>query len=98
MLNELHAARQRRDVKYWRTKSGHEIDFIVASKRAAPIAIECKWSQDAFDPAAMLAFRMKYPAGENLLVASDVVRASRRRIKGLDVHVVNLSHLAQIVS
>ena len=98
VLNELHAARQRRDVQYWRTKSGHEIDFIVAPKRAAPIAIECKWSQDAFDPAAMLAFRERYPSGDNLLVAGDVTRASRRRIKGLDVRVVGLSHLAGLVT
>ena len=98
VLNELHAARQRRDVQYWRTKSGHEIDFIVAPKRSAPIAIECKWSQDAFDPAAMLAFRAKYPTGENLLVAADVTRASTRRIKGLEVRVVNLSHVSQIFS
>ncbi len=96
VLNEIHAARQRRDVQYWRTKSGHEIDFIIAPKRAAPIAIECKWSQDAFDPAAMLAFREKYAAGENLLVASDVTRASKQRIKGLEVRIVNLSHLAGI--
>ena len=81
-----------------RTKSGHEIDFIVAPKRAAPIAIECKWSQDAFDPAAMLAFRERYPSGDKLLVAAHVTRARKRRIKGLDVRVVGLSHLAGLVT
>jgi hypothetical protein len=70
-------------------------DFTIAPKRSAPLAIECTWSQHAFDPAAMLAFRAKYPQGENLLVAADVVRASTRRISGLDVRVVNLSHLAE---
>ena len=98
VLNELHAERQRRDVQYWRTKSGHEVDFVVAPKRATPIAIECKWSQDAFDPAGMLAFRQRYPVGENILVAADVKRASRRRIRGLEVRVVGLAQLADLVA
>jgi hypothetical protein len=98
VLNELHAARQRRDVEYWRTKSGHEVDFVVAPKRATPMAIECKWSQDAFDPAGMLAFRQRYPAGANILVAADVKRASRRRIRGLEVHVVGLAQVAGLVA
>lgn len=42
MLNELHAARQRRNVPYWRTKTGHKVDFVIALRRAAPMAIECK--------------------------------------------------------
>jgi uncharacterized protein len=98
VLNELYAARQRRDVRYWRTKSGHEIDFVVSARRSMPIAIECKWSQDAFDPTAMLAFRANYPKGQNVLVAADVTRATTRRIKGLEVRIVNLSHLASMFS
>ena len=98
VLNELHAASQRRDVQYWRTKTGHEVDFIVAKRRSAPIAIECKWSQDAFDPAGMWAFRQRYPAGENVLVAADVKRASRRRVGGLDVQVIGLPHVGELVA
>ena len=94
VLNELHAARQQRDVQYWRTKTGLEVDFVLARRRAAPMAIECKWSQDAFDPAGMQAFRRSYPSGENVLVAADVKRASRRRIGGLDVRVVGLADVA----
>ena len=97
VLNELHAARQRRDVQYWRTKSGHEVDFIIAPRRSAPMAIECKWSEDAFDPSGMLAFRERYPAGENILVAADVKRVSRRRLCGLEVRVVGLAQLAGLV-
>jgi predicted AAA+ superfamily ATPase len=96
VLNELYAARQRRDVQYWRTKSGHEVDFIVAPKRSAPTAIECKWSEDAFDPAGMLAFRERYPTGENILVAADTKRASRRRLRGLEVRVVGLAQVADL--
>jgi len=93
VLNELQAARQQRDVQYWRTKSGMEVDFVLAPKRAAPVAIECKWSQDAFEPAGMIAFRKSYPNGRNLLVAADVKRASRRRIQGREVDVVGLAQL-----
>ena len=98
VLNELHAARQRRDVQYWRSKTGHEVDFVLTSPRPAPTAIECKWSQDAFDPTGMLAFRRSYPEGENILVASDVQRASRRRIGGLDVRVMGLAHIAEMTT
>lgn len=97
VLNELHAATQRREVQYWRTKSGHEVDFVVAPRKSSPMAIECKWSQDAFDPAAMQAFRQRYPKGENVLAAADVKRESRRRIGGLDVRVVGLAQVAGLV-
>lgn len=97
VLNELHAASQRRDVRYWRTKSGHEVDFVVAQRRTRPMAIECKWSEDAFDPAGMLAFRQRYPAGENVLVAADAKRSGRRRIGGLDVRVVGLAQVGGLV-
>ncbi len=98
VLNELHAATQSRNVQYWRTKSGHEVDFVIAPRRARPMAIECKWSEDAFDPAGMVAFRQRYPAGENVLVAADAKRASRRRIGGLDVRVVGLAQVASLVT
>ena len=98
VLNELHAATQSRNVQYWRTKSGHEVDFVIAPRRARPMAIECKWSEDAFDPAGMVAFRQRYPAGENVLVAADAKRASRRRIGGLDVRVVGLAQVASLVA
>ena len=85
-------------MQYWRTKTGHEVDFVIAPRRAAPMAIECKWSQDAFDPTGMLAFRRSYPHGVNMLVTADVTRASRRRIEGLEVRVVGLSHVAAVVA
>ncbi len=98
VLNELHAATQSRNVQYWRTKSGHEVDFVIAPRRARPMAIECKWFEDAFDPAGMVAFRQRYPEGENVLVAADAKRAGRRRIGGLDVRVVGLAQVASLVA
>ena len=98
MLNEIHAARQRRDVQYWRTKSGHEIDFVIPTRRAEPIALECKCSQDAFGPDAIRAFRQRYPRGRNVLVAADVWRSTVRRFRGLDVEVIGLADVAARVT
>ena len=46
----------------------------------------------------MLAFRQRYPTGENILVAADVKRPSKRRIRGLDVRVVGLPQIAGLVA
>jgi uncharacterized protein len=95
VLNEMHATLQSRDVRYWRDKQGHEIDFILARRGARPIAIECKWSAGKFDPANLLIFRRHYPDGENYLVAHDVDRASSRTLDGVKLHVVNLDGLVE---
>ena len=61
VLNELMAQLQRRDIHYWRDKRGHEIDFVLTRRGAEPVAIECKWSADAFQPRSLRAFRRHYP-------------------------------------
>ena len=42
VLDELMARLQVRNVRYWRDKNGYEIDFVLAGRRSAPVAIECK--------------------------------------------------------
>ena len=93
VLNEVQAASQGRNLLYWRDKRGHEVDFVLARRRQVPVAIECKWKADRFDPAGMLAFRRQYPKGENLVVAQDVDRAYSRRYGDLAVRFVGLRHL-----
>jgi len=44
VLNEIMARWQSMKIGYWRDKHGHEIDFIVAGRKGAPLAVECKWS------------------------------------------------------
>ena len=68
-LNEIHGISGRKDsVFYWRTKRGHELDFVLAPRKgAAPIAVECKSNHRKFNPAAP-EFRSLYPGGENWLV------------------------------
>lgn len=74
VLNEIMALLQTREVFYWRDKHGHEVDFVLATKRSSPMALECKWSAEGFDPQNIMAFRRQYPAGSNVVVARDISR------------------------
>jgi predicted AAA+ superfamily ATPase len=95
VLNEMHAYLQSREIRYWRDKRGHEIDFVLARRRRSPLAIECKWSASNFDPGNLQAFRRCYPHGENLVVANDVERSFSRSYGDLSVRFVSLSELIE---
>src|SRR2546428_4151035 len=45
---------------------GHEVDFVLASRRKRPLAIECKWSAGSFDVANLRAFRQQHAEGDNV--------------------------------
>jgi len=90
VLNELMARTQTRDVSYWRDKRGHEVDFVLAARRKRPLALECKWSADSFDPANLRAFRQQHPHGENVVVARDVDRAFTRTFEDVRVRFESL--------
>lgn len=91
VLNEIHGQLQSRDIRYWRDKRGHEIDFVLSSRGKDPIAIECKWSASAWEASGLKALRRMYPKGRNLLVAHDVDRPYLRRYGDLSVEVTSLS-------
>ena len=93
VLNEIIGRLQRRDVRYWRDKRHHEVDFILQKKEKALIAIECKMSADNFNESGMKAFRRAYPDGKNLVVAGDVTRSFRRRYDEMLVEFVSLDQL-----
>jgi uncharacterized protein len=57
----------------------------LAGRRKNPIAIECKWSADKFDPMNLEAFRRQHPIGENVVLAEDVKRAFTRTYGSLSV-------------
>jgi len=98
VLNEIQAHLQSIPVFYWRDKRGHEIDFVVARRGRDPIAIECTWACDQFDPKNLCTFRRAYPDGENLVAAHDVDRPHERRFKDLRVRFVNLPALIERVA
>lgn len=85
VLNELHACLGRSAIRFWRDKRGHEVDFVVADRGRPPLAIECKWSADAFVPDSILSFRRRYPEGENIVVCHDIDRAFSRRYGNMTV-------------
>lgn len=97
ILNELHAHLQRRDVRYWRDKRGHEIDFVWAKRSSAPTVIECKWTASEFDPTNVKAFRYQYPHGDTFVVAQDV-RAYSREYADVRVRFVGVRDLVQALT
>lgn len=80
---------------YWRDKQGHEVDFVLAEKGAAPVAVECKWKAETFDPKALRIFRRAYPRGENLAVCQDVDQSFERSFGELKVRFVPVSALGR---
>ncbi len=94
VLNEIQGRLQRRTVGYWRNKRGAEVDFVLPRRGdRGPIAIECKWKADAFDPRAIEAFRRLHPDGPNYVVAPDVDVPYTREWDGFDVEYVSLEQL-----
>jgi uncharacterized protein len=95
VLNELHARLQTRQLRYWRDKRHHEIDFVLAPRGKPPVAIECKWSASGFDPKNIAAFRHIHRQGRNYVVARDVDRGYTQTYHGLQVNFVNLTQLLE---
>ncbi len=71
VLNELHARLQNREIRYWRDKQGHEVDFVIERRGAPPLAIECKWRYRDDSFSGLEAFARHYPAALLLVVAAD---------------------------
>jgi hypothetical protein len=88
----------RRSLGYWRDKRGHEVDFILARPGRDPIAIECKWQADQFDPTGILSFRQHYPKGMSLLVSHDIGRTFKKRYRGREVTFCSLQSLVDLLS
>jgi predicted AAA+ superfamily ATPase len=95
VLNELCAYLQTRNIRYWRDKRGHEVDFVIASHGKPPLAIECKWSAADFDVTNLRSFRTEYPDGDNYVVAQDVKQPFQRTYGPIHVEFVSLSRLME---
>jgi predicted AAA+ superfamily ATPase len=93
VLNEMQANLQSRKICYWRDKRGHEVDFILPTRKNAPIAVECKFSQSDLEIRNLISFRRQYPAGETFVVSPEIGRPYVQKINGIRVHWVNLKDL-----
>ncbi len=95
VLNELHARLQTRRVQYWRDKRGHEVDFVWVARGKPPVAIECKWSVEDFDPVNFQSFAALYPQAEFIVVAADVKRSYSQTRGEFKLRFVGLDELAR---
>lgn len=99
VLNELHAHLPvGAKVRYWRTRHGNEIDFVVLRRGKDPIAIECKWSADRADASDLRVFRNHYAGTENYIVAHDVERPREREISGVELTIIGLEDLVRRIA
>lgn len=97
VLNEIQAKLQRRDIRTWRDKQKHEVDFVLQKNPQEITAIECKWSADQFEPASLKVFRRLYPQGSNFVVAQDVDQPFSRDHQELKVEYVGLKDLISVL-
>ena len=98
VLNEITARLQNREISYWRDKRGQEVDFVLTAHRDRPVAIECKWSANGFDPKNLQAFRHQHPEGDNFVLAHDVDRSFIRNYGDLKVRFEALRSFADSLS
>jgi hypothetical protein len=54
-------------------------------------AIECKWSEEKFDPKHMLRFREDYPGGKNFVVCGNLSQIKTKRTGRLEVTFLPIS-------
>lgn len=97
--NELHAILQGSvTLQHWMDKQGHEVDFILAPRGLPPVAIEAKWSESAFEPDGMRAFRTLHPGDRNLVVCATIDHPYQGHYSGLEVTFCPLSALAELLA
>jgi hypothetical protein len=87
VLESLQAAFPDDPIRYWRDKSGREVDFVRVRQRDEVDAIECKWDAGAFDAGALKVFRSHYPKGCNYLVTPLTGPGYSKRFDQLEVQV-----------
>ena len=93
VLNEYLGSTGSRRVTYWRDRRGHEIDFIFAAPNRPPVAVECKWRAEGFNPRNVLAFRTHYPVGSNYVVTADAKPSAVHRYDDVSVRFVGVAEL-----
>lgn len=93
VLEHLQAHFPELPIHYWRDKAGREVDFVLARRRDAVDAIECKWNPGEFDAEALRVFRSYYPKGRNYLVTPSGDPAYAKRFGSLQVRVCTPSEL-----
>jgi len=87
VLEYLQAVLANEPIRYWRDKSGREVDFVLARRRDQIDTIECKWNPLDFDPSAFKVFRSYYPKGKNYIVCPLIGEAYLKNFGDLTVKI-----------
>lgn len=98
VLNEYLGSTGSRRVFYWRDRRGHEIDFVFAAPNRSPVAVECKWRAEGFNPRNTLEFRKQYPEGPNFVVTADTGRSEVHKYGGVSVRFVGISEFVPSIT
>lgn len=98
VLEQLQAYFPEQPVRYWRDKSGREVDFVMERGRDEVDAIECKWDQTAFDAGALQVFRSYYPKGRNYLVVPAATSSYMRSFGQIEIRVCEPTALPELVA
>jgi len=94
VLEHLQAHFPDTTIRYWRDKTGREVDFVLAHRRDEVDTIECKWDPRSFDSTALRVFRGYYPKGNNYLVCPSSVPPYLKQAGDLEVKVCDPAGIA----
>jgi len=97
VLDTLRAVLSSGDIRYWRDKTGREVDFVLPGPSGIVDAIECKISPARFDVTGLRAFRALYPLGRNWLVCPYEQEPWQRSWGTIAVDVVNANDLVRAI-
>lgn len=99
VLNELHATVPYLRPRFWRTKSGQEVDFVIPIAGGAVAAIECKWkAYGSHDYSGLGAFRRAYPEGPTFVVGQDITRRQQRTAGGVHIELMPIGQLGEAIA
>lgn len=79
-----------RDLFFWRTRDGREVDFVLPGRRGRVDTIECKWTSEGFSIKNLRAFRDLHPHGFNYVLSPQTGGSYSREQSGLVVVFANL--------
>ena len=75
------------ELKFWRTRQGNEVDFVLLRDRI-PVPIEVKYGQkDASLPSGMKQFFSRYPASESGVIVT-MNYSGKLSVDGKPVHII----------
>jgi len=98
VLDELLFEAGAEEIRHWRDKQKHEVDFVWTPRGRPPVAIECKWRVARFDPTAMHSFATLHPKAAFWLVAEDRHSWTTRRYGAIELTECGPEHLPELMA